>query len=65
MAEPGTSNTGESRALQLLASTREAQDGLPRSAALAWERAAFSEVFLHPEPGQRIRAFLSGRRTAD
>jgi hypothetical protein len=34
------------------------QQGLPRSAALAWERAVFSEVFDHPDPGLRIRRFL-------
>ncbi|WP_306590915.1 hypothetical protein [Geothrix sp. 21YS21S-4] len=34
------------------------QDGLPRLAALAWERAAFAEVFDRPEPGERIRRFL-------
>jgi hypothetical protein len=34
------------------------QQGLPRGAALAWERAVFSEVFDHPDPGLRIRRFL-------
>ena len=46
------------RALALLANLRDRQAGLPRPAALAWERAAFAEVFDHPEPGQRIRRFL-------
>jgi len=46
------------RALGLLGATREFQTDLPRPAALAWERAAFSEAFDHPEPGERIRRFL-------
>lgn len=50
------------RALDLLASTRTVQEGLPPAAALAWERAAFREAFLDPEPGRRIRAFLDGDR---
>lgn len=54
-----------SRALRLLDAAQEAERGLPRSAALAWERAAFRAAFLHPEPGERIRAFLSGHRPAD
>ncbi len=31
---------------------------MPRSGALAWERAAFAEVFDHDGPGERIRGFL-------
>lgn len=50
------------RALDLLAATRTVQEGLPAGAALAWERAAFREAFLDPEPGRRIRAFLDGDR---
>jgi hypothetical protein len=46
------------RALFLLESLHRHQEYLPRSAALSWERAAFSEVFDHPEPGLRIRRFL-------
>lgn len=46
------------RALGLLGATREFQTDLSRPAALAWERAAFSEAFDHPEPGERIRRFL-------
>jgi hypothetical protein len=65
MTDPVQRNSGESRALQLLDATREAQEGLSRSAALAWERAAFRAAFQHPEPGQRIRAFLSGQRPDD
>jgi hypothetical protein len=53
-------DTGDdcARALALLAHLRHHQDGLPRPAALAWERAAFGEAFDHPEPGLRIRRFL-------
>jgi hypothetical protein len=46
------------RALALLGNLQARQAGLPRSAALAWERAAFAEVFGHPGPRQRIRGFL-------
>ena len=46
------------RAMVLLGNLQHDQEGLPRSAALAWERAAFIEVFDHPEPGRRIRRFL-------
>jgi hypothetical protein len=55
----------ETRALGLLANLREEQAGLPREAALAWERAAFREAFLETGPGLRIRAFLEGRRPGD
>ncbi len=55
----------ERRALALLAALREEQRGLPRGAALAWERAAFCEAFLEPGPAQRIRAFLEGKRAGD
>lgn len=48
------------RALGLLGILQARQAELPRPAALAWERAAFGEVFDHPEPGQRIRRFLEG-----
>lgn len=47
-----------SRALDALQELQATQRGLPRGAALAWERAAFSAVFDHPEPGLRIRRFL-------
>ena len=46
------------RALELLGNLQRQQRNLPRAAALAWERAAFCEVFNHPEPGHRIRRFL-------
>ena len=55
----------EMRALELLAALREEQAGLERGAALAWERAVFREAFLEVGPGQRIRAFLEGRRSGD
>jgi hypothetical protein len=63
-AEPAHTD-GQARALALLAGTREAQDGLPAAAALAWERTAFRAAFLDAEPGRRIRAFLSGQRRED
>jgi hypothetical protein len=44
--------------MALLGNLQRQQEGLSRPAALAWERAAFIEVFDHPEPGQRIRRFL-------
>jgi hypothetical protein len=53
-----TGFAGCERALVLLGNLHLAQAGLPRPAALAWERAAFAEVFDHPEPGRRIRHFL-------
>lgn len=67
MAEPidPVSASGQTRALRLLEATREFQEGLPGPAALAWERAAFRAAFLRPEPGRRIRAFLSGQRPED
>ena len=67
MAEPSdpASTSGETRALRLLESTRELQTGLAGPAALAWERAAFRAAFLRPDPGLRIRAFLSGQRPED
>lgn len=46
------------RAMALLGNLQQHQEGLPRPAALAWERAAFAEAFDHPEPGRRIRRFL-------
>ena len=46
------------RALFLLGNLRERQEGMPRPAALAWERAAFAAIFDDPGPGQRIRRFL-------
>lgn len=46
------------RALFLLENLQARQEGLPRPAALAWERAAFAEVFDHAGPGERIRSFL-------
>jgi len=46
------------RALFLLGNLRLQQRSLSRQQALAWERAAFAEVFDHPEPALRIRRFL-------
>ena len=57
-----TSTEGDPRALALLAGTREHQRGLPRSAALAWERAAFAEAFADPQPARRVQAFLQRNR---
>jgi hypothetical protein len=42
----------------MLRDLQDQQRRLPRGAALAWERAVFSEVFDHPDPGLRIRRFL-------
>lgn len=53
---------GDARALELLWATRAQQRGLPRGAALAWERAAFAEAFADPEPARRVQAFLHGNR---
>lgn len=53
---------GDPRALALLSATRVLQRGLPRAAALAWERAAFAEAFSDPEPARRVQAFLHGNR---
>lgn len=65
-SQPGPGNPpaseGDSRALGLLARTRAHQRGLPRTAALAWERAAFAEAFADPEPARRVQAFLQGNR---
>ena len=52
--------SADPRALELLLRTRGHQSGLPREAALAWERAAFAEAFLDEEPRRRVRAFLGG-----
>jgi hypothetical protein len=49
---------GTSRALLLLAGLRARQERLPGPAALAWERVVFAEALGHPEPRQRIQAFL-------
>ena len=46
------------RALVLLGNLQRRQAGLPRPAALAWERAAFCEAFDHEGPRARIRRFL-------
>jgi len=46
------------RALAALQELQAMQRALPRGPALAWERAAFSAVFDHPDPGLRIRRFL-------
>lgn len=46
------------RALALLSNLEQAQRNLSRSPALALERAAFMEIFNHPDPGLRIRRFL-------
>ena len=57
---PGVTSEACERALDLLGKLQNRQAGLPRPAALAWERAAFTEAFDHPEPSQRIRRFLEG-----
>ncbi|HJW10063.1 MAG TPA: hypothetical protein VJ483_10535 [Holophagaceae bacterium] len=44
----------------MLFRTRFRQAGLPREAALAWERAAFAEAFAGGEPRRRVQAFLGG-----
>ncbi len=49
--------------MALLLRTRAEQAGLPREAALAWERAAFAEAFAHEEPRRRVKAFLGGRNS--
>lgn len=49
------------RALSLLENLQGLQRSLPRKPALALERAAFCEVFDHPEPALRIRRFLDKR----
>jgi hypothetical protein len=46
------------RALSLLGDLQRHQERVPRSGALAWERAAFAEVFDHDGPGECIRGFL-------
>lgn len=46
------------RAITIFENLDIQQTGLPRCLALAWERAAFCEVFDDPEPGRRIRRFL-------
>jgi hypothetical protein len=46
------------RALVFLEDLQRHQGNLQRNPALAWERAAFAEVFDHSEPGLRIRRFL-------
>ena len=46
------------RAMALLEKLQRHQDGQSRAAALAWERAAFAEVFDHPEPRRWIHRFL-------
>lgn len=46
------------RALSILGDLQGHQEQVPRPAALAWERAAFTAIFDDPEPGQRIRRFL-------
>ncbi|HJU84288.1 MAG TPA: hypothetical protein VJ600_08755 [Holophagaceae bacterium] len=56
----GSSPHADPRALALLLATRQSQAGLPRQAALAWERAAFAEAFGAEEPRRRVRAFLGG-----
>lgn len=48
------------RALNLLGNLQSRQREVPRSAALAWERVAFAQVFDHPGPRERIRRFLQG-----
>ena len=47
------------RALALLKEFRDFQSGLPRGAALAWERMAFGIAFLDDEPRRRVQAFLT------
>jgi hypothetical protein len=46
------------RAFSLLENLQRHQRNLTRGSALAWERAAFCEVFDHPEPALRISRFL-------
>ena len=46
------------RSLNMLRDLQDHQRDLPRNPSLAWERAAFSEVLGHPDPGLRIRRFL-------
>jgi hypothetical protein len=46
------------RVLNALDDLQARQSVMPRGPALALERAAFAEVFNHPEPGLRIRRFL-------
>jgi hypothetical protein len=46
------------RALFLLGELQALQASLPRSSALAWERAAFAEVFLDSAPRRQIQSFL-------
>ena len=51
----------DSRALDLLAGLGDHQSCLPRPAALAWERAVFSEAFLDEGPRRRVTAFLASK----
>ncbi len=46
------------RVLNALEDLRARQSVMPRGPALALERAAFAEVFNHPDPRLRIRRFL-------
>ena len=46
------------RVLNALCELQVRQSVMPRGPALAWERAAFAEVFDHPDPALRIRQFL-------
>ena len=57
---PHPSPEADPRALGLLWRLTLRQAGLPRSQALAWERASFAEAFVDPEPGRRVQAFLDG-----
>jgi hypothetical protein len=59
---PAPPPEGDPRAISLLHDLRRHQGGLPRGAALAFERAAFCEAFLDPEPARRVRTFLEGGR---
>ncbi|HJW73819.1 MAG TPA: hypothetical protein VJ486_13410 [Geothrix sp.] len=54
----GTGIDASQRALSLLGRLQSRQTRLPRSAALAWERAVFAEAFDHAGPKERIQAFL-------
>ena len=47
-------------ALALLSGLWDAQEGLHRDQALAWERVIFAEAFAGPEPARRVGAFLGG-----
>ena len=59
---PPSGEEAHAGALDLLRATRAQQRGRAREVAWAWERAAFAEAFLSPEPARRVQAFLRGKR---